>query len=90
MQLLKQRKSLLEPEVRYFMRQAIKACCYLHSKNIIHRDIKLGNFFINDDMQLKLGDFGLACRTGEISTQDDDMYVSLFLACYGNRVLAKF
>lgn len=69
-QLLKQRKSLLEPEVRYFMRQAIKACSYLHSQNIIHRDIKLGNFFINNDMQLKLGDFGLACRVGA-STHDD-------------------
>ena len=51
----------MEPEVRYFMRQAIKACSYLHSQNIIHRDIKLGNFFLNNDMELKLGDFGLAC-----------------------------
>ncbi|XP_028403700.1 serine/threonine-protein kinase PLK1-like [Dendronephthya gigantea] len=72
-QLLKQRKSLLEPEVRYFMRQAIKACSYLHSLNIIHRDIKLGNFFINNDMQLKLGDFGLACRVG--SSTSDEMTV---------------
>jgi serine/threonine protein kinase len=52
------------------MRQAIKACSYLHSQNIIHRDIKLGNFFINNDMQLKLGDFGLACRVGASSHDD--------------------
>lgn len=69
-QLLKQRKSLMEPEVRYFMRQAIKACSYLHSQNIIHRDIKLGNFFLNNDMELKLGDFGLACRLGTSSHEE--------------------
>ena len=33
---------------------------YLHSKRVIHRDLKLGNLFLNDKMELKLGDFGLA------------------------------
>lgn len=36
------------------------ACRYLHDKKIIHRDLKLGNLFLNDDMQVKIGDFGLA------------------------------
>lgn len=60
----------MEPEARYFMRQAIKACSYLHSQNVIHRDIKLGNFFLNNDMELKLGDFGLACRIGASSQEE--------------------
>jgi polo-like kinase 1 len=33
---------------------------YLHKKNVIHRDLKLGNLFINEDMDVKIGDFGLA------------------------------
>ena len=31
-------------------------------QQVIHRDIKLGNVFLNDDMEVKLGDFGLATR----------------------------
>jgi len=32
----------------------------LHDKKIIHRDLKLGNVFLNDNMEVKIGDFGLA------------------------------
>lgn len=62
MELHKRRKILSEPEIRYFVRQIANACLYLHENKIIHRDLKLGNIFINDDMKLKLGDFGLATR----------------------------
>lgn len=61
-QLLKQRRTLTEPEVRYFMAQAIQGVHYLHNEGIIHRDIKLGNLFINQDMEVRIGDFGLAVR----------------------------
>lgn len=62
MELHKRRKVLSEPEIRYYVRQIALACLYLHDKKIIHRDLKLGNIFINDDMKIKLGDFGLATR----------------------------
>ena len=29
---------------------------------VIHRDLKLGNLFLNDNLEVKLGDFGLATR----------------------------
>ena len=29
---------------------------------MIHRDLKLGNLFLNDKMEIKLGDFGLATK----------------------------
>lgn len=61
-QLLKQRRTLTEPEVRYFMAQAVQGVHYLHNEEIIHRDIKLGNLFINQDMEIRIGDFGLAVR----------------------------
>lgn len=62
MELHKRRKAITEPETRYFVRQVILACQYLHSNKIIHRDLKLGNLFINDEMEIKIGDFGLATR----------------------------
>lgn len=42
------------------MIQIIQAVKYIHSKKIIHRDLKLGNFFLADGLELKVGDFGLA------------------------------
>jgi polo-like kinase 1 len=35
---------------------------YLHSHRVIHRDLKLGNLFLNDKMEIKVGDFGLATK----------------------------
>lgn len=35
---------------------------HLKEKRIIHRDLKLGNLFLNSDMEVKLGDFGLATK----------------------------
>ncbi|XP_010156222.1 PREDICTED: serine/threonine-protein kinase PLK1, partial [Eurypyga helias] len=56
------RKALSEPEVRYYLRQIILGCQYLHSHRVIHRDLKLGNLFLSDDMEVKIGDFGLATK----------------------------
>jgi len=60
--LLKRRKKLTELEVQYYILQLIKALQYLHNLKIVHRDLKLANLFISEDMKLKLGDFGLAAR----------------------------
>ena len=60
--LLKRRKKLTELEGQCYTIQIIKALKYLHSHRIIHRDLKLGNLFINEKMELKVGDFGLATK----------------------------
>lgn len=33
---------------------------YIHSANVIHRDLKPGNLLVNSDCELKICDFGLA------------------------------
>lgn len=58
--MLKKRKRLTEPEVKYFMWQLLDGVRYLHDRKVIHRDLKLGNIFLTKDMQVKIGDFGLA------------------------------
>jgi len=44
------------------MGQIISAVQYMHGHRIIHRDLKMGNIFINANMELKVGDFGLATK----------------------------
>jgi len=60
MELHKRRKAITEPETRYYMRQITLGVQYLHANNIIHRDLKLGNLFLTDEMEVKIGDLGLA------------------------------
>lgn len=62
MELHKRRRNVTEPEARYFIKQILDACIYLHNARIIHRDLKLGNLFLNDELEVKIGDFGLATQ----------------------------
>ncbi|KAG8224873.1 hypothetical protein J437_LFUL006467 [Ladona fulva] len=62
MELHKRRKMLTEPEVRFYLRQVLSGVQFLHNRRIIHRDLKLGNLFLNDNLEVKIGDFGLATR----------------------------
>ncbi|ENN78439.1 hypothetical protein D910_05338 [Dendroctonus ponderosae] len=62
MELYKRRQVITEPETRYYMNQIVSGVHYLHSHRIIHRDLKLGNLFLNDNVQVKIGDFGLAAK----------------------------
>lgn len=61
-ELLRRRKRLTELEVQCYMLQLLGAVKYLHAHSIIHRDLKLGNLFLTDQMQIKIGDFGLAAK----------------------------
>jgi serine/threonine protein kinase len=60
MDMVKKRRFLTEPEVRFYTIQTAGAIKYMHAKGIIHRDLKMGNIFLDKDMNIKVGDFGLA------------------------------
>jgi calcium-dependent protein kinase len=60
-----------EAECARLVKQMLCACRYLHSKGIIHRDLKLENFLFSStdkDAELKMIDFGLSkhFRYGEV------------------------
>ena len=61
-ELVKRRKKLTELEAQYYVFYIVKTLQYLHSLKIIHRDLKLANIFLTENMQIKLGDFGLATQ----------------------------
>lgn len=55
---LQKRKCLSELEAKHIMYQLSRAVHYIHSKNIIHRDIKLENILLDSYDRVKLCDFG--------------------------------
>eukprot|EP00357_Protocruzia_adherens_P032235 CAMPEP_0115018538 /NCGR_PEP_ID=MMETSP0216-20121206/28876_1 /TAXON_ID=223996 /ORGANISM="Protocruzia adherens, Strain Boccale" /LENGTH=581 /DNA_ID=CAMNT_0002389773 /DNA_START=88 /DNA_END=1830 /DNA_ORIENTATION=- len=61
-ELLRRRKRLTELEVQCYIIQVISALKYMHQHRVIHRDLKLGNLFLSDKMEIKIGDFGLATK----------------------------
>jgi fused-like protein len=52
--------SLPEAEVVSIARQLVSALSYLHSRHVIHRDMKPQNILIGDERLVKLCDFGFA------------------------------
>eukprot|EP00667_Euglena_gracilis_P003491 EG_transcript_3500 len=62
MELQKRKRRLNEQEAVYLMRQTLEGVKHMHDKNIIHRDLKLGNLFLSEKMEVKIGDFGLAAQ----------------------------
>lgn len=69
-------------EVQYYLVQIISSLKYLHVNKVIHRDLKLGNLFLNENMEIKLGDFGLATRLeyNEEKKENNLRYSKLYCA----------
>lgn len=57
---------LEEPEAVWYLKQIMNGFQVLRNKKIIHRDFKLSNLLVHDDI-LKIGDFGMAKRGREVA-----------------------
>ena len=66
------KQELTEDHVQFIMYDLLRACYFLHSAGIAHRDIKPQNILVNDNCDTVLCDFGLA---REISENDMTVYV---------------
>mmetsp|Transcript_34694 Transcript_34694/g.51794 ORF Transcript_34694/g.51794 Transcript_34694/m.51794 type:complete len:378 (+) Transcript_34694:147-1280(+) len=54
---------------QYFAYQILRGLLYLHSANVVHRDLKPPNILVNKNCDLKICDFGLARGFG--NDEDD-------------------
>ncbi|XP_065219312.1 serine/threonine-protein kinase polo-like [Planococcus citri] len=59
-ELIQRRGKLTIYEVRFFCKQLLSALKYLHDNNVVHRDIKPQNMLLDEKMNLRLSDFGMA------------------------------
>jgi NIMA (never in mitosis gene a)-related kinase len=57
---LKANQKIKEEQIWKWFLQICQAIRYIHSKKIIHRDIKCQNIFLLKNGQIKLGDFGIS------------------------------
>lgn len=48
-------KPLMQSQIRYVCHEICEALKFLHSRHIIHRDLKAGNVLLTNDGQVKLG-----------------------------------
>ncbi|XP_048347044.1 serine/threonine-protein kinase 10 [Sphaerodactylus townsendi] len=55
-------RGLTEPQIQVMCRQMLEGLNYLHSKKIIHRDLKAGNVLLTQDGDIKLADFGVSAK----------------------------
>ena len=62
-QVLEERRGNIDEKVcAYILRKTLEALYYLHSRGIVHRDIKSDNILVNREGDIKLADFGYATQ----------------------------
>lgn len=66
-QIIRSEQPLSDAHYQYFIYQICRGLKYIHSANVLHRDLKpgnviliIGNLLVNADCELKICDFGLA------------------------------
>jgi serine/threonine protein kinase len=60
---LERRGRLSDDETKRIFSQMLDAVGYVHDQNLVHRDIKLSNFMLDNQGTVKLMDFGIAKNT---------------------------
>ena len=76
-QIIRSEQPLSDAHYQYFIYQICRGLKYIHSANVLHRDLKPGNLLVNADCELKICDFGLA--RGLTDAQDAGFMTGTFL-----------
>jgi len=57
---------------RFTIYQLLKALKYMHSAEVLHRDMKPSNLLLNSECLMKVADFGLARSVASLAKKDDE------------------
>lgn len=57
---VRRRRKLKEDNAKFIFRQIIQGIQYVHSKGVLHRDIKLDNILLTSEGDVKICDFGVS------------------------------
>lgn len=52
--------TLSEKKTRYIMRQVLEGVQHVHARGVVHRDLKPENILLDDNLNVKITDFGFA------------------------------
>ena len=67
--------------------KCISGLLYIHNQGIIHRDIKLDNIFLDDNFNIKIGDFNVSAAINREKAKNftiDDNQITQMLCNYSN------
>lgn len=70
---------LTDAHFQSFIYQILCGLKYIHSANVLHRDLKPGNLLVNADCELKICDFGLARGFSE-NPEENAGYMTEYVA----------
>ena len=70
---------LTDAHFQFFIYQILCGLKYIHSANVLHRDLKPGNLLVNADCELKICDFGLA-RGFSMDPEENAGYMTEYVA----------
>ncbi|QLQ81010.1 hypothetical protein HG537_0E03650 [Torulaspora globosa] len=78
-QIIKSEQPLTDAHYQSFIYQILCGLKYIHSADVLHRDLKPGNLLVNADCQLKICDFGLARGYSE-NPEENNQFLTEYVA----------
>ncbi|KAI4884525.1 hypothetical protein NFI96_020492 [Prochilodus magdalenae] len=79
-QIIHSRQPLTPEHTRYFLYQLLRGLKYIHSANVIHRDLKPSNLLVNENCELKIGDFGMARGLSAAHPEESRSFMTEYVA----------
>jgi serine/threonine protein kinase len=76
-----------EEELWSIFLQCIGALAYVHSMGVIHRDIKPANLLVDNNLSIKLGDFGVSALYNK---KENDQYLNASYNFFKNEEQMKY
>ena len=77
---VKSKKHLTEEEAKPIFKQIVYGLAHIHSRNVLHRDIKLDNILLDSDCGVKICDFGVSKIIDKKQTINDQCGTPAYIA----------